>query len=449
MSTESRSARGGPRGFASTVAATAVVLAIAAGALVAVNLVQGIRLDFTMPPPARFISAAHQSVTLTANQQLRTIDEASVTVTPAADFSLAMAANRLSISFEDTLDYGTEYTVRVADVVGSFDSAPRTVETVFRTPPASVVVLRHGEGGDELVRVPVAGGDDEQLVFEAQQITGFAVAGDRVIVATGDADPAKRLLSVAIAGGDTRSIDLPGEGFASDLDAVAEYGLVGFRFDTDPAADDFEFDRVLFLIENDATPRPAQGLDGEPLTVFDWRFVPAKPAVVAQDLAKDLLLVDLRPDRLAVPLGNYADLVSVGRDGKSVVLGDGTGLSLYDLTRGSVEPISFALDDGQIAYPSDTLALAGDRGVVRSFAVVNPHTHLFEERVTVEAGGETATVFSSGTSGDSVVAVSSSPNDRYLAIETAGSLGQSTTLVVDVGSGEVVTTVPGAGAGWP
>ena len=424
------------------------MLALLAAGLVAANLIQGIRLDFSMPPPARFLSSAHQAVTLTANQQLRAIDPSSVTVTPAAAFSLSMTANRLSISFDDTLEYGTEYTVRIDDVVGSFDSTPRAVETVFRTPLASLVVLRHGDTRDALVSVSVEEGPGERVLFEADQITDFAIAGDRVIVATGDPDPDRRLVSVAMAGGDVRPIRLPGNGFASDLDAVPEYGLVGFRFDADPAAADFAFDRVLFLVENDAEPRPVPGLDGEPLKVFDWRFVPAKPAIVAQDLEKDLLLIDLRPDRLAVPLGNYADLVSVGHDGKSVVLGDGTGLALYDLTRGTVEPISFALDDGQIAYPSDTLRLAGERGVVRSFAVINPETHLFEERVTAQTGAATTTLFSSGASGDSVVAVSPSPNDRYLAIEVAGSEGDSETLVVDLRTGAVMTTVVGGGAGW-
>lgn len=429
------------------------MLALLAAALVAVNLVQGIRIEVSMPAAERFVSSAHQSVTLTANQQLKPIDASSVTVTPAADFSLALAANRLSITFEETLEAGTEYRVRVNDVVGSFDTSPHTVEKVFSTPAAALVVLRHSDAGDSLVSVPVGSATAEptaveDVIFEAPQITEFTVAGDRVVVATADADLSKRLVSVPLVGGEVTSITLPGPGFASALDAVGEYGLVGFRFYADPDANDYEFDRVLFVSENGGTPRPVPGLDGADLQVFDWQFVPAKPALIAQDFDKDLLLIDLRQDRQAVPLGNYADLVSVGNDGTGVVVGDAVGLSLYDLTTGSVQPISFDLADGRIAYASDTVALAGERGIVRSYSVVDPATYLFDAAVTVQIGDDTTSLFTSATDGSTLVRLTASPNDRLLAIETRSAADVTSTRIIDLSTGEVVQVVAGAAGRW-
>ena len=436
------------RPFGFTVAVTAAVLALLSGALVAVNMVQGIRLDFSVPDTSRLVSSAHQTISLEANQQLEPLDESAVSITPAAPFSVATAANRLAISFESTLAYGTEYTVQVKGIVGSFSTTPRTETTTFTTPDAAVVVLRQSASGDSLVAVAIDPMGEDTVLFEAAEITDFAVSGDRVLVATADADLSKRLITVGLRDREVTEVELPGDGYASDLDSVPEYGLLGFRFDASVDASDFAFDRVLFVAEGEGTPRAMVALDGKPLQVFDWRFIPAKPALVAQDLGKDLLLVDLRPDRDLVPLGNYPDLLSVGRDGKSVVVGDALGMSRYDLTVGSVETISFDQPDGQIAYPSDAVWLADDRGVVRSFSVINPQTHLFEERVTLEVGGQTHTLFTSADSEASVIEVSTSPNDAYLLIETAVGEGESSTAVFDLAAGEEIARFVGSGAEW-
>jgi hypothetical protein len=295
------------------------------------------------------------------------------------------------------------------------------------------------------------------MLLEREAVSGFAAGGGRVLAAvptaTGEGD---ELLRIDVATGETAvlPLPLPQPGFAVQLGVEASEELWGFRFEAAIDSADHSLDDVLHVGRGTGRPEPVLGLDGEPLRVLDWAFLPGRPALVAHGVDQTVLLIDLRPGRAPVPLGGHPALVSAGADGRSMVVSDDEGLVRHDLVSGAVAAIDFELDDGRIAYPSD--AVVTDRLAVLSYSVVDPATHLFVQRVTAaRPGGAPEVLYDSGDSGSTVTRVALSPNQRLVAVEVSdAATGTSSSRILDLGEGEggggarLLAQVDGSGGAW-
>jgi hypothetical protein len=444
-------------GFGATVAATLGVLALAAGALVGVNAIVGMRVDVSVPDVSRLVAPAHQTIVLTANEQLQPLGTDDVSLEPEVPFTVTAVANRVTIALDEPLRFGTAYRLEVSGVAGSTDARPRTITRSFVTPEATVVVQRSTPAGTELVAVEVPTGESvsiatppERVLLERPAVSGFATGGGRVVAAVpagGSPTTHDELLSIDVATGETSELPMP-EGFAAALAVQATEELWGFRFEAPIDATDHSLDDVLHVGRGTGAAEPVLGLDGAPLRVLEWASLPGRPALVARDVAGEVLLVDLRPDRSLVPLGGHPALISAGPDGRSMVVSDDAGLVRHDLVTGAVAPVDFSLDDGRIAYPSD--ALVSDGLAVLSYSLVDPDSHLFVQRVTAERTGGTEpgeapnpagpqVLYDSGDTGSTVTRVSLSPDQRLVAIEVSdAATGRSSSRILeldDAGSG--------------
>jgi hypothetical protein len=473
-------------GFGATVAATLGVLALAAGALVGVNAIVGMRVDVSVPDASRLVASAHQTIVLTANEQLQPLDADDVSLEPEVPFTVTAVANRVTIALDEPLRFGTAYRLEVSGVAGSTDARPRTITRSFVTPEATVVVQRSTPAGTKLVAVEVPTGESasiatgprsaasgpgapnaptptptagrERVLLERDAVSGFATGGGRVVAAVpagGEPSTHDELLSIDVATGESRELPMPREGFAAALAVQATEELWGFRFEAPIDAADHSLDDVLHVGRGTGAAEPVLGLDGAPLRVLEWAFLPGRPALVARDVAGEVLLVDLRPDRSPVPLGGHPALISAGPDGRSMVVSDDAGLVRHDLVTGAAAPVDFSLDGGRIAYPSD--ALVSDGLAVLSYSLVDPDSHLFVQRVTAERTGGTEpgeasnqagpqVLYDSGDTGSTVTRVSLSPDQRLVAIEVSdAATGRSSSRILELDA--EVGAEGGAGAG--
>lgn len=458
-----------PRPFAVTVAVAVATLGLVAGALVAVNAVVGMRVDLAVPSPELFVTSSHQTVVLTANQQLRAIDIDDVSFTPEVPIAVTTSANRVTIAVETTLEYDTEYRIDVAGVAGSFDARARTVSRTFTTPPASLVVKRTSPEGDTLVaaEVPADGGAAkralgstpnplaERVLFSHPSVSDFAAGDGRVLAAARAAtDDHDELLMIDVGTANAIELAMPQPGFASLLDIESSLQLWGFRFEAPVDSADHSLDDVLLVGRGTGAPEPVLGVDGKPLRVNDWAFLPGRPALVALGVDGNVVLIDLRSDRAPVPLGGHASLVSTGIDGRSMVVGDDDAFVRHDLVSGATETIDFGLADGQSAYPSDAV-VSGDLSVL-SFYEIDPVTHLFVQRVIVRGDGPEAPpaelLFDSLDTGRTVSGIALTPNSRFVALELAdATTGRSSTSVFDLdaeGGPQRVADIDGGAGEW-
>jgi len=435
------------RRFGWTVAATVGVLVALGGGLIAASLIGGMRVDVSMPEPRALVARAGQSIVLTANEQLRNVESADIRITPDVPFTVGTTANRVTIGLDEALAYDTDYRIELNGLTGAFSTQPVQVVRSFRTPPATLV-LRHDDEDDSARIVTVSADGDhagvEKELFRAPDLSGFAV-GDGVVLAAVPTGSGSEIATIDLAAGTETAPRVAVDGLVSHLAAEPDHGSWGYRLTATMETADPALDGVLFLARGGGDPEPLAGLDGAPLHIKYWTFLPGKPALVALSTTDELTLFDLRPDRDPVPLGSYTSLVSAATDGTSVVVSDDQGLLRYSLTTGTVTPLDFDIDGGFV-YPIDAIALPA--GELRLFSIVDATTHLFAQRVTFTTADGNPVTIESESLGGILSSVHTTANGRYLAITSADEETEVTTALVDLQNGDVLAVVPGDSGTW-
>lgn len=434
------------RRFGWTVAATVSALIALGGGLVAVSLIGGMRVEVSMPEPRELVARAGQSIVLTANEQLTEVAAGDIRITPEVPFTVGTSANRVTIGLDEPLAYDTDYRIELNGISGAFSTRPLQVIRSFRTPAATVVMRDDDRGSARLVTMTVRadGTTGEHELFRSPALSGFAL-GDGVALVAVPSGSGSEIAKVDLFDGAETSPRVPVDGFVSQLSAEPDQALWGYRLTATMETADPASDGVLFVSRAGREPEPLSGLDGEPVHIKDWMFLPGKPALIALSTDDELTLFDLRPDRIPVPLGGFTSLVSAGRDGRSIVVGDDRGLLRYDLTTGTVTPLDFDAD-GEFVYPIDSIVLP--TGELRLFSLVDASTHLFTQRVTFTAADGTPVTIDSETVGGILSAVQSTANGRYLAISSTHETTGATTTLVDLDTGTIIDTASGDSSVW-
>jgi hypothetical protein len=207
--------------------------------------------------------------------------------------------------------------------------------------------------------------------------------------------------------------------------------------------------------------RPLAGLDGEPASVLDWRFVPGTPYLVAQTFDESLLLVDTAtPEAPPVPLGEHAELRGFLPGSPTLVVADPLSGSTIDLASGETTTLELP-DDGldPAAYPGEIVTLGLDRYVeVASRPAPGEEFVLDYEVLLVTPDG--ADVVYDPAPGIPLRDVCLSPNAQYLAVELQDPQGEpdgypnvsgragSTTYFVDLATGRADRAIAGFAASW-
>jgi hypothetical protein len=436
------------------------VLALLCAAFAALGYFQGPKLTAGQVDGDLAVTRSGQQLRLFANQQLADVDAADVTITPAVDFTVSTSAAIVAVQFGAPLLYNATYTVELAGVRNASGGQPSTLRYEFSTGSPPVYYLDRAETADqpdEIVRTGVRGAE-RTVVYSATGIQDFALIGDRsAAVSTTAPDGTSALSLVSFDDGGVEPLTLPAAGTIENLRAADDGVTVGFQF----SAADGSGSGILTTLNLDAgrTFVPLAGLDGSPLAVTDWFFVPGGVSLVAHTADERVLLVDTATG-ITTPLGTFTSLESLSTDGTR--LGVTNPFGPVALTIADLEETEFAASpvEGVTPFPGE-FQLMRD-GLVQHVVTVSYETSDFTNMLVYDDGTVSRelyrTVDDRGSIGDFEV----TGNDQYVAIEvvpaveTAVSDGAPvdpratsiTTIIVDISTGAVVKTVAGFGLEW-
>ena len=452
--------------FRTALIVTVVALAALCAAFAALTLLQGPKLSSAQVDARAAITAPGQALRLFANTPVAEVSPSAVSITPALPFSVTTDGKIIGITFELPLRYATDYTVSVAGVTSVSADQPSTLSYAFTTPAPSAYYLDRGETTDEIVRTGLTGAARD-VVYAAPGIQAFAVVTETVTAVVTTTDTGGSALS--IVDGETglvENVALPGDGTITGFTMSDVGHVLGFVFTdaraADPVAGDEPgiLDRVLMKLDLDAGRDlvTVDDYDGNPLAVYEWRFVPGGSSVVV--LTGDRSAYLATADDLE-PIGQLAGLGHVARTGEAMTVRTALGSAVLDFATGELTFFDPSPVDGDKASVGESEVLTGGDRVQR-VAVFDEATGRYVSSVVRDDGETSRTLYATPGSLGSITSFSVSPNEQYVAIESVDDYANAVsddypaapkastvqTVVVDAETGAVVRIVEGFSWLW-
>ncbi|QMU96670.1 hypothetical protein FVO59_05160 [Microbacterium esteraromaticum] len=397
------------------------VLTLVAGVLAVVSLVQGPRLSEVQVDPAQAIEASGSRLILTANQSLDTIDPEQVSVEPAVPFTVDASGRSVGIRFTVPLHDDTTYRVAVDGVTAVGGGTAADLETSFRTPASTILLLQRAEGSDKIFLSDL-GGEKATPVFEHPRISDYRATADVLVVAV-EEDDGSRLIVMNRDGSGQRELTLPGEGYVSSVQVSDRAGLVGYSYSDRDLTETSGRASVLVTqaLSGADEPRVVQ-IDDKDANVAEWRFVPDSSSLLFIDFNGALSVEDPTGDAGPQSMGTAASILGVNRGTYTALIerADGSFVVL-DLTDGAEEPLPPSEPDygdavGIEAFPGGTL-----RHVVQRDELGMPTGQAI---VKVDDEGA-ATVIAEVSGEDSILQTCASPSGQYVAVTMAPDLANN------------------------
>ncbi|MGL3150111.1 Ig-like domain-containing protein [Microbacterium sp. A82] len=433
------------------------VLAVIVAGLSALSLAQGPRLTEVQVEPAEAIELSGSRVVLTANQALEPIDASQVTVDPAVPFTVDAAGRSIGIRFTVPLDDATDYTVRVADVVGTGGGPASELTESFTTPASEIFLLNRTDKDDTIFRTDLTG-EKAIPVFSHPRINDYRATSTGLVVAVED-DGGSRILIMNRQAKNVRELTLPGDGYVSSVQVSDRGGLVGYIYSDRTISEDSGRASVLVTqsLSEDSEPQIVTVGDDE-ASIAEWQFVPDSAAVLFIDFAGTLSLDDRSGDAGAQNLGIVMRLLGVSRGTYTAIVEkiDGSTVEL-NLADGSETPLAASDPDFGAAttitpFPGGTLrhiVARDETGLPTGQAII---------RVD-EAGA--ATPLLEVASGSAILQACASPSGQYAAVTVAPNLIDNAyddmgvalpkaleTHLMDLRSGEELVVLTGFDVSW-
>lgn len=442
------------------------VLALLCSGLAVVAFFQGPKLASAQVDTTGVVDQSGQQLRLFANQSVAHVDKSQVTITPAAAFSVSTSGAMIAVQFDERLRYATDYEVKVAGVTSVYEARPSTLSYQFTTETPTLYFLHRGQPEDQIVATGLTG-SARSVVYSAQRIQSFVVFPSAIAVATIADDGTSRLSIVSLADGTVGSVPLPARGAIEQMQRADSSTLLGFTFTSHPPADGSsdlhpEFLSTLFTFDLRAggAPQPVPGIDGKPMRVFSWMFVPGTPTLIA--LNRELSLLSADPATGSVlPIGQYTELEHISADGSTLALTDQLGSIALTLADGTETRLTASPMAGGTPYLGAFQVLRnGDR--IEHISLFEEQTGRFSTRLVYDDGTKPRLLYQTHADNGSIEAFSVSPNEQYVAIETIPDLGARvsdgyaieprattiTTMIVDVATGKIVRGFEGFDLTW-
>jgi len=447
-----------------------VALAVLAGGFAIAGVAQGARLESGEIDAARATRLAGQQLTLTVNQPVAEFDAEDVEVEPAASVTAEAGDRSIVITFDEPLDYDAEYLVRVPGVVGAYQGTASTLEYRFSTPDEAVYSLlrRSATGEADVVQRTSFGRPEPEVVFTAQRIQEFARAADVLAVVTIDEQEHNALHLSQGDQAEPLELAIAPELTIRDLAASTTNPILGFVADT-PAVDGVkQYESALMTLDvsgaGAATPQPVLGLDGAPMRVIDWLFVPGTTSIVVQDFEQSLFLVDVLGAQPPTPLGVHAEIRGFVPGTTDLVVADPDRGAVIDLADGATTTLELSSADlAENVYPGKITMLDDASRYLISLVAArvedgrNVRSSVLAE---VDAEGALAEVFAPAAESSLIRDYCVSPNGRYAAVATSPEdsrpdgysnnpgYAETMTSIVEIASARTVLSLPGGFSDW-
>lgn len=466
--------RSGGSRFRRAFTALVVSLTVFCAVFVTLGYLQGPKLADAQVDAQAVTSQSGQQLRLFANQPIAEITADQVTVTPEAQVSVTTAGDVIAVQFDTPLNYATDYVVRVEGVRSTSLPQEGAFEYRFTTGSPQLYYLdRNPDGPDQILRTTLAG-PESTAVHSDDRILEFAVVGQALAVLSLEPDDTTTLELVSLTDGAVEELLMPEPGRISDLSASTVGFTVGFVFTPDATAADPLGGRQLLVVDLNLgrALTPVAGLDGEPLVVADWQFVPGSTRLVAQSSEQTMLLVETSEVSAAgegdadgagatpgipTPLGQFDSLEGFTKDGSTMVVRDAFGAISVSLVDGSETRFEPSLVEGGPPFIGDVQPLSN--GWMVEKAALQTDSGAFIVLLAVDDGTTGRVLYVTPDAAGSIESFGVSPNDQLVVAEVVPHISATvsdgypgdprsttvTTLLIDVMTGAIVRTLEGIG----
>lgn len=461
ISQRPRSSPAGLRSFHVAFAWTVGVLLVLCGAFLALGYLQGPKLSSAQLDTDAVISSSDQTLRLFLNQSVAEIAPAAVTVEPAATVSVTSEADLVSVKFAEPLDYNTAYTVSLDGVASPSGGSASTITYSFTTGEPELYYLDRGAQGDEIVRTGL-GSAEREVMFTGEGIQEFVPVGDVLAVTTATSDRVGTLFLINPQTKITETLLLPEVGEITDLDASRSGSTLGFTISSDDPGPIATISHTLYTVDIDRGRDvvAVMGIDGEPMRVSGWQFIPGTSNIVALTTESTVVRVDAATGDV-VPLGQYFEFDRVSADGSNVVVGDPRGSASVSLADGTERRLIPSPIDGQQPFLGQTDADASG-ALVAKMVVVGDAGNAYSSVLAYDDGVTSRILYQTAGGTGAILDFRVSPNGQLVAIEVQPNVSvidsdeyvmsarprSVTTYIVDIASGAVIKSVEGFGAVW-
>ncbi|BDI24054.1 hypothetical protein [Herbiconiux sp. L3-i23] len=461
-----------PRRFGRWIAAATAILVVLVGALAVVNSVQGPRIRTAELNPAALVDRSGGRIVLTLSQRLSSESLDRLSIEPAVPMTATAAGNTVDVALDDTLAYGTAYTIGLPDAVGVYTANRSDLSYTFTTPDADLYTLlrdsRLGDDGlkrdDTIRRESLDASVEATVVLSAPRIEEYTTLPQHLAAVVLADDGSASVVAADADGGGAHSVLLPGVGTVRQLYGSGRSELIGFSYTG--STPDSSIENVLLLYDprdGSGVARPVTGLDGGALQVMDWAFVPGSTSLVAQSYDGSLYLVDALSATTLSALGQHGELRGFLPGSSRLVVADPDGDAVLDLAGGETAPLEPARPaEGAGTYPGPRIYLDDERATAQLFTspVGDTAESRFSSRIAVTDTAGTRVVYEPALPDTRIRDFCASPNGQYLAVETApaeatlddypsvAAYSGMTTAIVEVATGDTVRTVYGFLPGW-
>ncbi|MGJ8721813.1 MAG: Ig-like domain-containing protein [Salinibacterium amurskyense] len=447
--------------FRRTFVLTSVILVVLCGIFLALGYLQGPKLSSAQVDADAVVTSSDQTLRLFANQAIAAVDPAAVTVEPAIDATASSEGDLISVQFGQALDYNTEYTVSVEGVTTLSGGPESTLTYSFTTGEPELYYLDRGEPNDEIIRTGLTS-QDRTVLFAGVGIQEFVPVGDVVAFTTAAADRTGTLTLANPDTGVTEQVLLPEAGEVADLDATRSGSLLGFTISSEDPGPIPTISHTLYTVDLDRGRDvvAVNDLDGEPMRVTGWQFVPGTAEIVAVTTESTLVRVDTTTG-LIIPLGGYFDFDRVSADGSTAIVNDTTGSAAVTLADGTEVRLHPSRIDGEQPFIGQTDADA-DGNLVAKMVLVGETGATFSSVLAFDNGEESRILYQTVGDKGAILDFEVSPNNQFVAVEVQPNVAtldsdqyvmnprpqSTTTYLVEIATGAVTRSVEGFGAVW-
>ncbi|TPW72964.1 hypothetical protein [Schumannella sp. 10F1B-5-1] len=444
-------------------------LAIVVAALVVV--VGGLALGNAVRPPgvvradydgSALVEQQGARVVLHLDRAVEGLKKADITVVPAASFSFQKSGAAVTLTFPDRLKYGVDYRLSLR-LPGSGERT--TLEQRIRTPwPTVRTLLRDAPDpdADQILSRSLDGGATT-VDFAAPRIAEYAELPSQLAVTTLDDNGAATLQLITLPERSADTITTPEHASIDLLRSSGPSGLLGYTLTTPPGVEP-ALDHVLEFYDPTSAAgigTPITGLDGQPLSVLDYVWVPGTTSLVAQATDQSLLLIDPTRGDAPVPLGSHGELRGFLPNTSTLVVADPDGGSTIDLTTGETTPLAVPGDEQPAGdYRGEVTVLDAEGRYLEVVSSPDFTRGATDFRVVLAGPDGARELYRPADDGTRIRQACLSPNAQYLAVETVSPEGRSddypqtpaftaiSTVVVDVSTGAVARGLPGFDPSW-
>lgn len=447
------------------------VLLLLCAVLVGLTAIQGPKLSGARVDTGRVVADTGQQLQMFANQPVAEVDAEQVTIAPHTPFQVTTQADVITVRFSQQLDHGIQYTVTVRGVTSPYQQREAELSYSFTTDAAAFHYLDRADpeserGEDAIIRTGVSG-EGSDAIYRGARIQDYAVFEGALVVSTLAEDDTSSLALVSLVDGTTEPLELPGPGMVEGLAAAADgSSVLGFTMTSAPTASPPSYTDALFLVdlEGDRAVEPVHGLDGAPVEVGDWLFVPGEAAAVVRAVDNSLLRFDFTTGQAATPpvptpLGSYLDLVSASSDGSRLVVADIFGPIALSID-GTEERLPASPLDGVVPSVGGIELLDAGSARVQQVAILDSSGRFAS--YLVHDGSAARILYQSPDGKGSIEGFRVSPNGQYVAVTVVPNVAASvsdgyytsamatsvSTIVLDVESGAVLASVDGFDVTW-